>query len=88
MGCSTPMDRHVKGRNAAEQKSRKARKKQEKQSIQEGEVSWRTTQTKKRDEELRGERQGNRTQEIKVTRSKVQCNICFLAHRIPHIKQK
>lgn len=44
MGCSTPMDRHVKGRNAAEQKSRKARKKQEKQSIQEGEVSWRTTQ--------------------------------------------
>lgn len=65
MGCSTPMDRHVKGRNAAEQKSRKARKKQEKQSIQEGEVSWRTTQTKKGDEELRGERQGNRIQEIK-----------------------
>lgn len=66
MGCSTPMDRHVKGRNAAEQKSRKARKKQEKQSIQEGEVSWRTIQIdKKRDEELRGERQGNRIQEIK-----------------------
>lgn len=43
----------------------KQEKKQEKQSIQEGEVSWRTTQTKKGDEELRGERQGNRIQEIK-----------------------